>query len=176
MSTKPFEKPATNGLGVAGFIVSLSGLILTCGLLCPVGLLMSTLALFSKPRGFAFAGVVIGAIGTAFWVLIGMAIVFSADEAHERYQDSHYAVQTTTHDLELHGRSLEEAERQERRLLSFADIRAILEDKDAEDPWGEVLQVRATKEGNRELFSYGPDGLEDTEDDIVRPLQLPPIK
>ena len=176
MSAKPFKRPETNGLGVAGFVTSLTGLILTCGLLCPVGLLMSFFALFKRPRGFAIAGTIIGAIGSLVWVFIGMAIVFSAEEADDMYRHSHYAVQEATHDIERYGESLETVEKRERRLLSFADIRAKLTEEDAEDPWGQMIQVRATARGDREIFSFGPDGLEDTEDDIVKRLKLPPLK
>ncbi|MEE9394474.1 MAG: type II secretion system protein GspG [Planctomycetota bacterium] len=176
MSTKPIKRPETNGLGVAGFITSLVGLIFTCGLLCPIGLLMSFFALFSRPRGFAVAGTIIGAVGSGIWVLVGMAIIFGAEEAHEQYQDSHFAVEVVAQDLERHGEVLEKIERRERRLLSFADIRAKLSEEEAQDPWGQVIQVRATHDGDREIYSYGPDGKEDTEDDIVRRLELPPLK
>ena len=45
----------TNGLGVAGFVVSLAGLLLTGGLLSPVGVVISLIALGRRPRGFAVA-------------------------------------------------------------------------------------------------------------------------
>lgn len=65
------EVPASsNGLGLAGFITSLVGLAFTIGLLCPVGLILSLIALTRRPRGFAVAGVVIGAIGTCGGCLI----------------------------------------------------------------------------------------------------------
>src|ERR1043165_9168202 len=53
----------TNGLGIAGFVVSLVG-IFTLGLLCPIGLLLSFIALFRAPRGFAIAGLIIGLLGS----------------------------------------------------------------------------------------------------------------
>jgi hypothetical protein len=61
--------PASNDLGLAGFIVSLLGLVLSGGLLCPVGLVLSAMALRREPRGFAVAGFVIGLVGT----LMGLA-------------------------------------------------------------------------------------------------------
>jgi len=64
-----------NGLGTAGFFVSLLGLVLTCGVLCPIGLLMSVIAVFKRPRGMAIAGLVIGGIGTVWLAgLVGMGI------------------------------------------------------------------------------------------------------
>src|SRR4051794_20572043 len=79
----PYNPPTpapTNGLGIAGFVVSLVGLILTGGILCPIGLLLSLFALFRRPRGFAIAGFIIGIIGSlaliavlAFFGLMGFA-------------------------------------------------------------------------------------------------------
>lgn len=59
-------RAGTNGLGIAGFICSLVGL-LTCGILSPVGLLLSLAAMFRPPRGFAIAGVMLGILGS-LWV------------------------------------------------------------------------------------------------------------
>lgn len=57
--------PPSNGLGTAGFIVSLVGLF-TGGILSPLGLLLSFIALFRRPRGMATAGFIIGMIGSIF--------------------------------------------------------------------------------------------------------------
>ena len=76
-SGPPHSSP-TNGLGIAGFILSLVGLILTCGLLSPLGLLLSLFALFKPPRGFAVAGVITGLVGSAMLAFFGYAIVMRA--------------------------------------------------------------------------------------------------
>ena len=68
-----------NGLGVAGFIISLLG-FLTCGVLSPVGLLLSLTGLMRRPRGFAIAGTVLGLIGTA---LIGGFVAMTVLAAKE---------------------------------------------------------------------------------------------
>jgi hypothetical protein len=101
-------RPRSNGLGVAGFIVSLVG-IFTAGILCPIGLLLSLLALFRSPRGFAIAGVFVGLLGTlilaawlAFFGILGftclnfskpMLVTSGAiDNAHRKidiYQATH---------------------------------------------------------------------------------------
>ena len=65
---------ASNGIGLAGFIVSIVG-VLTCGVLSPFGLILSAIGLRKAPRGFAIAGVVIGAIGSIVLVIWGIAIV-----------------------------------------------------------------------------------------------------
>src|SRR5688572_31071314 len=71
----PVAPPASsNGLGVAGLIVSIVGW-LTCGLLCPIGVLLSLFGLFKRPRGLAIAGLVVGLAGSLFLVVFGFAVV-----------------------------------------------------------------------------------------------------
>ena len=63
-----------NTLGLAGFITSVVG-ILFGGLLCPVGLILSLVALGRPPRGFAVAGVVIGLLGSCVGCMVGMLLL-----------------------------------------------------------------------------------------------------
>jgi hypothetical protein len=58
------QSNASNTLGLAGFIVALVGIVFSAGLLCPVGLILSLLALGRAPRGFAIAGTIIGLLGS----------------------------------------------------------------------------------------------------------------
>lgn len=64
----------TNGLGTAGFVFSLLGLI-TCGLLGPIGLAISLFALIWPPRGMATAGVIMGGFTTAIFAFWGFAMI-----------------------------------------------------------------------------------------------------
>ena len=64
----------TNGLGLAGFIVSLFGL-LTCGTLSPIGFLLSVIGVFKSPRGFAIAGSILGALGSVWLAVAGLAML-----------------------------------------------------------------------------------------------------
>jgi len=80
----PQYRNPSNGLGVAGFIVSLIGFI-SCGLIAPIGLIMSIVAMKREPRGFATAGLILGILGS-LWVLVlvfvigffGLAVVLAA--------------------------------------------------------------------------------------------------
>ncbi len=53
--------PPSNGLGIAGFVCGILGL-LTCGILAPLGLLFSLLGLIKSPRGLAIAGLIISIV------------------------------------------------------------------------------------------------------------------
>ncbi len=64
----------SNGMGTAGFVLSLIGWV-TCGVLCPVGLLFSLVGLNREPRGLAIAGTVIGGIGTL--LVVGACLLFA---------------------------------------------------------------------------------------------------
>lgn len=68
------EQKPSNGLGIAGFVVSLVGLLCTVGVLSPLGLLLSFIALFKAPRGFAIAGVVVGLVGSVLGAVVGVAL------------------------------------------------------------------------------------------------------
>ena len=70
----PVMSPSeTNGLGIAGFVVSLIG-ILTCGVPSIVGLGFSLIAIRKKPKGFAIAGVILGVIGLLELVLVALSV------------------------------------------------------------------------------------------------------
>lgn len=65
-------KSESNSLGLAGFILSLIGFF-SCGLLSPIGLILSFFGLFKPPRGLAIAGFILGLIGS---ILLLVMLVF----------------------------------------------------------------------------------------------------
>ena len=56
------KSPGTNGLGVAGLVVSILG-VLTLGLLSVFGLALSLIALRREPRTAATIGAILGGVG-----------------------------------------------------------------------------------------------------------------
>lgn len=72
--TVVIQQAPSNGLGTAGFVVSLVGFV-TCGILCPLGLLLSFFGLLKPPRGMAVAGTILGGLGSLWLVFFGFAIV-----------------------------------------------------------------------------------------------------
>ena len=164
---------STNGLGIAGFVCALLGIFGSCGLLSPIGLILSLVAVGRQPRGFAIAGIVIGSVGTCFVLvpLIILAVVmpvvlfsilgavgltsvlgpeFGAKiemaqiaSAIETYQQDHTMLPISIDDL-----GITDAE-----LLT--------------DQWGHPYGYDLAADGQSyRLFSVGPDGAAGTADDI----------
>lgn len=67
----PGPATETNGLAIAGFVISMIGIFL-CGLPSIIGLVVSLFALRKQPRGFAVAGVVVGVLGMLLMVAGGL--------------------------------------------------------------------------------------------------------
>lgn len=90
----------SNGLGTAGFVTSLVGLFFCCGLLSPIGLLLSVVALIQPPRGMAFAGTLLGAIGSwwlfafglGFLAMVGLPVGKAAMDAQEKARSPNVVV------------------------------------------------------------------------------------
>jgi hypothetical protein len=82
-------KPPRNGYGKWGFLVTL----LSCGVLAPLGLLLSVRGLFSRPRTLAVLGTMMnGAICTFVFLPAGIHIAEHAERQHRRHQ-AHMAQQ-----------------------------------------------------------------------------------
>ncbi|MHC4429155.1 MAG: DUF4190 domain-containing protein [Planctomycetota bacterium] len=165
----------TNGLAIAGFVVSLLGLIGTAGLLCPIGLILSLIALGRGPsgRGFAVAGVILGAFGTcggalalifaggailAVLAAVGIGVAAIALAEPERTE--------LTRDMIFLAAAIRAYEAEHRYLpadLSDLDVDVPL----LTDPWGNRYEYRLTTETRGfDLVSYGTDGQPGTDDDV----------
>ena len=154
----PYERP-TNSMGTAGFVVSLVG-VLTCGLVSPIGLILSLIGLGKEPKGLAIAGSVIGGVGSLLFFITGLGILAGllvvlipkgqADETEAILAVALRAIETRADETgEL------PSEDEGRDLISRF-----------EDAWGNPLRY----EPGRESFtvrSAGRDGVFDTVDDIV---------
>ena len=151
-----------NALGIAGFVVSLLGLFGFCcggGLLCIVGVILSLIALRHRRKGFAIAGIIIGAIGALFgiaWLaLVGTGAYQGVQEALAKER----VVAT-----------VEQAAASKNAPLTEAEVRAIID----ADPWfqGSPIKVTRIESGDdaadpSTLFQVaGADGRFDTVDDF----------
>jgi hypothetical protein len=75
--------PRTNGLALASMIVSIASLVVCAGFPGIIGLVLGIVALNqvmrdgTRGRGFAVTGIVVGAVATAFAMLIVLAATLS---------------------------------------------------------------------------------------------------
>jgi hypothetical protein len=159
--------PSENGLGIAGFILSLIGLV-SCGLLSPLGLVFSFAGMFRRPRGLAIAGLVLGLVG-CLWVVIvvvviGLAAIVScasvAVPAHFRAQDVMTQAAMTAAVARI------EEFRLEHNALPNED-----EGQDliagSRDAWGRDLRYERYSPEDYDVRSAGGDGRFDTPDDLT---------
>ena len=159
----------TNGLGIAGFICSLLGLF-TVGLLCPIGLLLSLIALGRRPKGFAIAGVILGLLGSCLGLLVlllfgGAAILaFLGLAAFILTQSEKFEI---TADMVMTTAMVQKYEQQNGELPANLDL-VDIDKSNRLDPWGNEYDYRLIdEEPGFDLVSAGMDGLFDTEDDVL---------
>ena len=144
----------TNGMGTTGFVLSLVGIVLTCGLLCPIGLILSLIALRKQPKGLAIAGTVIGAFGSIF-VVLGV-LAFASGAFHEFLTETQ---------IELATASIENAFEASSVLPTNEEGTALI--GKYEDAWDNALRYEIDGTGYI-ITSAGKDGEFGTDDDIVR--------
>lgn len=163
----PAPRQPVNGLGIAGFIISLAGFFTAC-ILSPVGLLLSFIALFKRPRGFAVAGVILGLLGSIIPALIisffGF-IIFSAVMLGKPGFQTVIAVQEAGTTIKRH------ASNNNYTLPDDFDGNALL--AGTRDGWSRPLHYRRTNDFSFELRSAGPDGLLQTQDDLEQRFDGP---
>ncbi|GAB4521092.1 MAG: hypothetical protein Tsb0013_24510 [Phycisphaerales bacterium] len=164
---EPHAAPPSNGLGLAGFILSLVGL-LSCGLLTPLGVLFSLIGLRREPRGFAIAGTVIGLVGLCGWAIpiaifgtaffglvLGLAGLSTPDFE-------------TEFELGIISGMVEEQHKATGSYPSSISSLGIPFSSWTVDPWGNAYHYAVLPDGSGfELSSNGPDGVHATADDVI---------
>lgn len=156
------DKPdPTNGVGIAGFIVAIVGIV-SCGLLSPIGLLISLVALIWPPRGFAIAGAIIGLLGSIWFVVVGMTMVlaFAGFGAMAGIAIDMAETQTAVEQAVVR---IEASRAEAGALPDNADGQALIDD--LRDGWDRGLRY-VLIEGTYRIVSSGPDGTFDTADDL----------
>lgn len=157
------RRTGSNGLGIAGFVVALVGLV-TCGILSPIGLLLSAAAMFRPPRGFAIAGLVLGLLGS-MWVLAVIALVVALGLPVAGAAVSAGDVATAIDLVEIR-RALRAHHQQSGALPTDLDELPLQEDT-LTDSWGARYTYRRSGDGRSyTIASPGRDGQPETPDDI----------
>jgi hypothetical protein len=150
-------KPASNGLGMAGLIVSIVGTLM-CGILAPIGLILSLVGLRKEPRGLAIAGSVIGLLGSGFLVFMGIGIV-------KGFLGLKAAVGNIATEVQSHEAAqkiLKEKKRTGSLPSESVGNALISAEKDA---WQHPLRYKPSGTTFK-IVSDGPDGKADTSDDL----------
>jgi len=161
-----------NNLAIAGFICSVLGILGTCGLLSPIGLILSLVALGREPRGFAIAGAVIGALGTCLVVpvlifAVALPMVFLSVLAALGISGVLGPGFTAKIEMaELAGK-IKDYQRDHTMLPITLDDLGIADTDLLSDRWGHPYGYELSADGlSYRLFSLGPDGVAGTPDDI----------
>jgi hypothetical protein len=168
-SAAPPPRSGGNGLGVAGFIVSLVG-TLACGTLAPLGLLLSLVAVFKRPRGFALAGIIIGLLGSALLAAAGFGIVMGALGLKG-------AAEVAGREAMFVGseEAIVQYYQQQGRLPDDAQAEALLPQVDpGGSQWVASFKPRYERLNETEfrIALPGPDGQHGTADDITRQFDV----
>lgn len=182
----------SNGLGIAGFVISLVGLC-SGGVLSPIGLIISLIAVGRPPRGFAIAGIILGALGSCGilltllifpFVLVALlaaagatagAVALAAALGIPEFQ--------AQLEMGLLSNAVAEYERQEGQLpttLGDLERAGYLDQYDEQDfkvlvdHWGNPYEYEVVEPDPADpdaprfrLYSRGEDGQAGTQDDIV---------
>lgn len=153
--------PPPNYLGTTGLVFSLLGLV-TCGVLSPIGLLLSVIGLTGKRRGGAIAGVVLALLGLA----IPATLLFSEWKEH-RDDERERVVQQARATLESARVKIDERRAEEKALPDGVAGNRLLLKEGFRDPWnGEIRYELHDDERSYSLRSSGPDAKFDTCDDV----------
>lgn len=160
-----YQPPPTNALGIAGFVVSLSGMIVCLGLTCPIGLILSLIAMTKAPRGYAVAGSILGGLGSilgVLTVLVVSGVIGSGLFGSMYYSQTQYIIDSASTEIDTHFSNNQDT------LPDTATgntlITAYL------DEWGHTLSYApmANSTQGYTITSKGADGILNTSDDIVQ--------
>ena len=165
--TQPIPR-RSNGLGIAGFVLSLLG-IFSFGILAPIALLLCFFALFKRPRGLAFAGFIISFITTAFLATVIFIFGFLISSVVKfgkpmivTVLNAQKAAENLNADAFINGgKPLDD-------ISGNAKIVGIV------DGWGRPYQYRRANDFSFELRSASKDGLFNTEDDYSQFFDVHP--
>jgi hypothetical protein len=145
------QRGRANVLGIVGFVLAFC--------LPPLGLLLSIIAVFKAPRGFAIAGIFIGLIGTTIAAVVGLGfsvagkymvngVEFVIDTQQIRQAASTYASANNG--------------------AAPPDLATLQLPTDTiTDPWGQTYRFTPGESGAWTLESAGIDGAWGSTDDIL---------
>ena len=165
-----YTPPPTNALGIAGFVVSLSGMVACLGLICPIGLLLSLIALVKSPRGYAIAGSILGVLGStlgALTVLLASGLIDTGNGAFAN--SNYYSPSQTSRNIDSASIEIDDHFKMNNGTLPDVSEGNLLITFH-NDEWGNSL-VYAPTQGSTTHYTIaapGPDGVHGTGDDMTQ--------
>lgn len=169
---RPLPPPAppssTNGLGIAGFVVSVVAPC-TFFLLSPIALLLSGVALMRPPRGLAIAGTAIGGFGTLLLVTVFATMLIAATHAGVQFNQLLSFIQTNQ--SIPHATAPIQGHHSQHDALPDDTTGNDLIDG-VVDGWGTQMRYEKMDEDRYRIISAGPDQQFDTGDDITFPIHV----
>ena len=164
----------TNGLGVAGFVLSLVGWF-SCGFFSPLALILSAVALRREPRGLAIAGLILGILGSAWLFIWGLGFITALLGIGVAANFLTAGVRTDENLTQAASLVFSYQEETGKAPADDAQFAKLLENSglDQLDAWDHSLRYSHLAEGEFEIRSAGPDGKFDTGDDLALRDSLP---
>lgn len=162
--TSGYTPRQTNGLGVAGFVTSLVGMVVCFGVICPVGAILSLCAVFRVPRGFAVAGLILGVFGSIMWtllILMAFGVIGQGINWFNQMNGSWQTQDAMTYAAE----DIDDYFDRNYALPDDATGRGIV--RHHFDEWNNPVVYRKVDDYNFDIISTGPDGQLNTPDDQV---------
>ena len=157
----PFRPARSNRLALIGFILSLLG-IFTAGILSPVGLALSFLGMFRRPRSLALAGFVLGLLGTVvllIWLSVFGFVAFSCFSFGRPGMRTQLSVQAAKATIDAYTAS--------HGGVAPTDFDGNGLIGSTRDGWGRLMRYHKIGTTGFEIRSAGQDGLFGTGDDAV---------
>jgi hypothetical protein len=142
-------------------VIAIVGIV-SCGLLSPIGLLLSLIALIWPPRGFAIAGATVGLLGSIWFIVAGLAMVLAFAGFGAMATIAVDMVETQTA-VEHAATRIEEFQAEHGALPTNDEGQALIDG--LRDGWDHGLRYVLAGETYR-VVSSGPDGSFDTGDDL----------
>lgn len=165
--TTSYQPPPSNGLGMTGFILSITGLVVCAGFICPIGLVMSMIALGKEPRGFAIAGTIIGLLGSLMAASI-LLVAFGTVGNGWAIQNMFNTNMVTHNNMYAATVEIDQYYTNNNQTLPDEPTGTSLMANHV-DEWGTSFKYVPTSQhgGDYDLISAGPDLQFNTNDDIV---------
>lgn len=179
----PGPLSSVNGLAIAGLVCAIAGCI-SGGVLSPVGLVLSLIALGRSPRGVAVAGVIVSLLGMgcltgvlvaaiaapilAILGILGVASVVAAGPGLQAASD----IDSLSHSVQAYYADRGTLPSNLGELAPT--FYAMPTDREAlTDPWGKPYLYHAELAGDEfQLISSGPDKALGTADDVSKTVKI----